>query len=131
MYNLLFSTIYVAVGLYRIVSNEHINWIKSGFFVIGILWSALAELDQVVSAQGKVISSGRLQVIEHFEGGRVQKIHVKTGEEVNSGDLLISLVPIQAQGEFNIVKENNFALAIRLARLNAELSQTNKLFNKS
>ena len=98
-----------------------------GIFVIGILWSALAELDQVVSAQGKVISSGRLQVIEHFEGGRVQKIHVKTGEEVNSGDLLISLVPIQAQGEFNIVKENNFALAIRLARLNAELSQTNKL----
>jgi len=98
-----------------------------GIFVIGIFWSVLAELDQVVSAQGKVISSGRLQVIEHFEGGRVQKIHVKTGEEVNSGDLLISLVPIQAQGEFNVAKENNASLAIRLARLNAELSQTNKL----
>ena len=98
-----------------------------GIFVVGILWSALAELDQVVSAQGKVISSGRLQVVEHFEGGRVQKIHVKTGEEVDSGDLLISLVPIQAQGEFNIVKETNFALAVRLARLNAELNQTNKL----
>ena len=98
-----------------------------GIFVIAIFWSVLAELDQVVSAQGKVISSGRLQVIEHFEGGRVEKIHVKTGEEVNSGDLLISLVPIQAQGEFNVAKENNASLAIRLARLNAELSQTNKL----
>jgi len=98
-----------------------------GIFVIGILWSVLAELDQVVSAQGKVISSGRLQVVEHFEGGRVQKIHVKTGQEVNSGDLLISLVPIQAEGEFNVAKENNAGLAIRLARLNAELSQTNKL----
>ncbi len=98
-----------------------------GIFVIGILWSVLAELDQVVSAQGKVISSGRLQVVEHFEGGRVQKIHVKTGEEVNSGDLLISLVPIQAEGEFNVARENNAALAVRLARLNAELNQTNKL----
>ena len=98
-----------------------------GIFVIGILWSVLAELDQVVSAQGKVISSGRLQVVEHFEGGRVQKIHVKTGQEVNSGDLLISLVPIQAEGEFNVAKENNAGLAIRLARLNAELSQINKL----
>ena len=98
-----------------------------GIFVIGILWSVLAELDQVVSAQGKVISSGRLQVVEHFEGGRVQKIHVKTGQEVNSGDLLISLVPIQAEGEFNVAKENNAGLAIRLARLNAELNQTNKL----
>jgi len=98
-----------------------------GVFVFGILWSVLAELDQVVSAQGKVISSGRLQVVEHFEGGRVEKIYVKTGQEVNSGDLLISLVPIQAQGEFNIAKENNSALAVRLARLNAELSQTNKL----
>ena len=98
-----------------------------GIFVIGIFWSVLAELDQVVSAQGKVISSGRLQVVEHFEGGRVQKIHVKTGQEVNSGDLLISLVPIQAEGEFNVAKENNAGLAIRLARLNAELNQTNKL----
>ncbi len=98
-----------------------------GIFVIGILWSVLAELDQVVSAQGKVISSGRLQVVEHFEGGRVQKIHVKAGEEVNSGDLLISLVPIQAEGEFNVARENNAALAVRLARLNAELNQTNKL----
>ena len=98
-----------------------------GIFVIGIFWSVLAELDQVVSAQGKVISSGRLQVVEHFEGGRVEKIHVKTGQEVNSGDLLISLVPIQAEGEFNVAKENNAGLAIRLARLNAELSQTNKL----
>lgn len=99
----------------------------SGIVVVGVFWAVLAELDQVVSAQGKVLSSGRLQVIEHFEGGRVQKIHVKTGEEVNSGDLLISLVPLQAQGEFNILKENNSALAVRLARLNAELSQTNKL----
>lgn len=46
VYNLIFSTIYVAVGLYRIVSNEHINWIKSVFFVIGILYliSALFEI---------------------------------------------------------------------------------------
>lgn len=102
-------------------------FIITGIFVVGIFWAVLAELDQVVSAQGKVLSSGRLQVIEHFEGGRVQKIHVKTGEEVNVGDLLISLVPLQAQGEFNIVKENNSALAVRLARLNAELNQTNKL----
>jgi adhesin transport system membrane fusion protein len=102
-------------------------FIITGIFVVGIFWAVLAELDQVVSAQGKVLSSGRLQVIEHFEGGRVQKIHVKTGEEVNVGDLLISLVPLQAQGEFNIVKENNSALAVRLARLNAELNQTKKL----
>ena len=98
-----------------------------GIFVIGIFWSVFAELDQVVSAQGKVISSGRLQVVEHFEGGRIQRIHVKSGQEVNSGDLLISLVPIQAEGEFNIARENNAALSVRLARLNAELNQTNKL----
>lgn len=116
---------------YDIENRERMSsqflFIISGIFVVGILWSVLAELDQVVSAQGKVLSSGHLQIIEHFEGGRVQKIHVKTGEAVNAGDLLISLVPLQAEGEFNIVKENNSALAVRLARLNAELNQTNKL----
>jgi hypothetical protein len=58
-YNLIFSSIYVAVGLYRIVANEHINWIKSGFFVIGILYliSALFE----IITQYIVISNGTLR----------------------------------------------------------------------
>lgn len=99
-------------------------YIITAIFFVAVLWSIFAEIDQVVSAQGKVISSDRLQSVEHFEGGRVSKIHVKTGQVVKKGDLLISLSPVQTQGELNVARESFTLLTIRLARLNAELTQT-------
>jgi adhesin transport system membrane fusion protein len=99
-------------------------YIIAAIFFVAILWSIFAEIDQVVSAQGKVISSDRLQSVEHFEGGRVSKILVKTGQVVKKGDLLISLSPVQTQGELNVARESFTLLTVRLARLNAELTQT-------
>lgn len=99
-------------------------FIIAAIFFVAILWSIFAEIDQVVSAQGKVISSDRLQSVEHFEGGRISKILVKTGQVVKKGDLLISLSPVQTQGEVNIAKESFAQLSIKLARLNSELTQT-------
>jgi adhesin transport system membrane fusion protein len=97
--------------------------IVSGLFVIFLGWAAVAEFDQVVSAEAKVYPFSRLQTIEHFEGGRVNKIHVKQGDEVKESDLLISLSPIQTQSDLNVQKDNVASLGIRLARLTAEYDQ--------
>ena len=85
-----------------------------------ILWAALVELDQVVSAQGKAVPYSNLQVIDHYEGGRVEKIYVRSGDKVESGQLLVALSPLQTSGEFNVNRENLGLLTMRLARLNAE-----------
>ena len=89
----------------------------TGLFLI---WAIFAELDQVVTAEGKVIPQNQLQVIEHYEGGRVQKIHVKTGDKVKAGQLLITLSPLQQKSEYNQFKENLAILGARMARLKAE-----------
>ncbi|NBT82262.1 MAG: biotin/lipoyl-binding protein [Betaproteobacteria bacterium] len=62
-------------------------------------WSVVMEIDQVINADAKVISSAKLQTIEHFEGGRIERIHVKAGDAVKPGDLLLTLSPLQAQNE--------------------------------
>lgn len=98
-------------------------FIIAALSVVAILWAIFAEIDQVVSAQGKVVSSDRLQTVEHFEGGRVSKILVKAGQVVKKDDLLVSLSPVQTQGEVNVAKESFAQLSIKLARLNAELTQ--------
>jgi len=85
-----------------------------------LLWAALVELDQVVSAQGKAVPYSNLQVIDHYEGGRVEKIYVRSGDKVESGQLLVALSPLQTSGEFNVNRENLGLLTMRLARLNAE-----------
>jgi membrane fusion protein, adhesin transport system len=97
--------------------------IVSGLLVIFVAWAAIAEFDQVVTAEAKVYPFSRLQTIEHFEGGRVNKIHIKQGDEVKESDLLISLSPIQTQSDLNVQKDNVASLGIRLARLMAEYDQ--------
>ena len=54
-------------------------------------WAGTSEFDRVITAQAKVVSSDNLQTIQHFEGGIVKNIHVKTGEFVTKGVPLISL----------------------------------------
>jgi len=109
---------------YDIENRERLSsqllFIISAFFILGLLWAYFAKLDQVVTAQGTVISSSRLQVIEHFEGGRVEKIHVQSGQVVKKDELLISLSPIQSKSEFNIAVDNVAMLSTKLIRLTAE-----------
>ena len=42
-----------------------------------VIWAYKAKFDQVITAEGKVFPFSRLQEIEHYEGGLLDKIHVK------------------------------------------------------
>lgn len=91
------------------------------------VWSNFMEIDQVINAEGKLISSSKLQLIEHFEGGRIETIHVKAGDKVKPGDLLLTLTPIQTQNDLAVLKQQNALLQIRAARIEAELLDANTI----
>ena len=67
-------------------------------------WAGTSEFDRVITAQAKVVSSDNLQTIQHFEGGIVKSIHVKTGELVKKGDPLVSLEPLEAEATYEAKK---------------------------
>lgn len=92
-------------------------------FFVSVIWSYFAEFDQVISANAKVYPFSRLQSVEHYEGGRIDKILVKPGDRVKEGDLLVTLSPVQTRGEFNIQRDNFTTLTIKQARLQAEYDQ--------
>ena len=100
--------------------SSQLLFVITAFFVLLLFWMYFAKLDIVVNAQGTVISSARLQVIEHFEGGRVDKIHVRAGQTVKKADVLIELSPLQSQSEYSVSFDNIAALTARLSRLTAE-----------
>ena len=77
-----------------------------------VIWAYTAKFDQVITAEGKVYPFSRLQEIEHYEGGLLDKIHVKRGEVVNKNQLLVSLSPLSADSDFNIQKANIALIAI-------------------
>lgn len=87
-----------------------------------LLWSALAEVDEVASAQGHVISQRQLQIVSNLEGGVVKTILVRPGAKVTAGQALVELDGSQFTAEFGKTSESFNALAVRAARLQAEVA---------
>ena len=101
-------------------SGSGLLFITVVLFTFFVVWAYLAKFDQVITAEGKVFPFSRLQEIEHYEGGLLEKIHVKRGESVSKNQLLVSLSPLSADSDFNIQKANIALLLIKKARLESE-----------
>jgi membrane fusion protein, hemolysin D len=61
-------------------------------FALALVWS-IGTVDIVAGAPGKIIPSGRTKTIQPFETGVVRAIHVRDGQSVSAGDVLIELDP--------------------------------------
>jgi len=59
--------------------------------VAALSYAALASMDIVVSAQGRVSASGKSKVIQPLEAGVVKAIAVRDGQAVKAGDVLVEL----------------------------------------
>jgi hemolysin D len=68
-----------------------IIFIIIGLFSAALLWSVLGHIDIVAVAQGKIIPSDYSKVIQPLESGIIKKIHVRDGQHVKKGDVLIEL----------------------------------------
>ncbi|MEA3030104.1 MAG: rane fusion protein adhesin transport system [Sphingomonadales bacterium] len=97
-------------------------WVVGIFFVAFFLWASLTKLDRTVKGQGRVIASSHLQVISNLEGGVVEAILVRTGQQVRRGQELIRLDRTQSGGELGSGEASVNALAAKVARLQAEVA---------
>lgn len=96
-------------------------WLIFGFFIIFLIWAALTEIDRTVRGMGRVVPSSKTQVISNLEGGIVQEVLVRTGQEVKSGQPLVRLDPTATGGEFGSGTATVEALAVKIERLKAEI----------
>ncbi|MFO1036766.1 MAG: HlyD family type I secretion periplasmic adaptor subunit [Geminicoccaceae bacterium] len=56
-----------------------------------LAWLALAKVEEVVRAPGRIEPAGQVKIINHPEGGRVATIHVANGDRVEAGAPLVTL----------------------------------------
>ena len=66
-----------------------VSWIVMSFVVITLLWLFIAKVDIIVTAQGKVVPSGKVKIIQAADAGIVRDILVRDGQTVRAGDTLI------------------------------------------
>lgn len=89
-----------------------------GLFVI---WSAFAWVDEIVRADGQVVSSSRSQSVQNLEGGILADLAVKQGDLVEAGQVLASLSDTRFRTAFDDLQDQIDALELRRLRLEAEI----------
>jgi HlyD family secretion protein len=94
--------------------------VAGAFFVLFLGWAALARLDSAAYAQGEVAVEGHTQSVQHKEGGIVSALHVKEGQTVRQGDVLIELAGADAKAQEAALAAQVYSLKAQEARLEAE-----------
>lgn len=107
------------------------------FFGFFGAWAVFAPLDSAAIASGTVAVENNRKTIQHLEGGLVQDILVRNGDQVTVGQPLIRLVGIQTRAQLQLIRGQRNALLARAARLRAErdgnsgISFPDELMNQS
>jgi HlyD family secretion protein len=90
------------------------------FFVVFVGWAAFAPLDAAVYAPGQLQVSGQRQTVQHRDGGIVAAIHVREGQKVRAGEVLIELKGDEVQAQASALKLQMLDLLAQRHRLEAE-----------
>lgn len=106
-------------------------WLILGFVAVFLLWAGLTDLDRTVRGQGRIISSSQLQVVTNLEGGIVEAILVRTGQNVREQQALLRLDQTQVGGELRSGQATFNALRAKIARLEAEVAGRSPVFPRA
>ncbi|KEO89376.1 hypothetical protein EH31_12065 [Erythrobacter longus] len=68
-------------------------------FVLALIWAFFGRIDVVATAAGKTVPGDNVKVVQPIEIGSVREIHVKNGQFVKAGELLIELDPTLANAD--------------------------------
>jgi adhesin transport system membrane fusion protein len=90
-------------------------------------WSAFAPIDRVVRVEGAIIPARHSQQIQHLEGGIIASIDTSDGAAVKHGDLLMTIDDTTANAEAKEVHDKLDAARARVARLQAETQNSDRL----
>ena len=92
------------------------------FFVLFLGWAAFMPLDAGVHAAGTIAVAGNRQSVQHRDGGVITAIHVREGQHVRAGDVLIELSAPELRASERALTSDYLTLLAQRARLLAERS---------
>jgi epimerase transport system membrane fusion protein len=117
----------------NILETNPSRYIIAGLVIITLFfggltaWSVFFPFQGAVIAPGVVTVSGERKVVQHLEGGIIDKILVKDGDKVNAGETLIELKSSHIVANVDLLQGRLWAKLAEAARLRAEAALQPKI----
>lgn len=98
--------------------------------VVFFVWSYYATLDVVAIASGQIVPTQSVQVIQHVDGGRIASIRVSDGQQVERGEVLLTINATEARAEYETLRSRYWSIYANVERLRALISDRSADFSK-
>jgi len=97
-------------------------WLVLALVAVALAWSALAKLDVVAVADGKLVPAGYLKIVQPSEQGVVKEILVQEGELVREGQLLMRMDTAISSADLRALTVEYDTKRLALRRIDAQLA---------
>ncbi len=110
--------------------GRQVLWTVLALVAATLLWAALGRLDIVAVAEGKLVPSSYLKIVQPAEQGIVKEILVTEGERVKEGQTLIRMDAALTEADVKAIQSEHDNKRLALRRIDAQLSDRKFLREK-
>ncbi|MBE2984903.1 HlyD family type I secretion periplasmic adaptor subunit [Campylobacter sp. RM9344] len=109
---------------------------KMLLYVIGatifwlLVWGSQAQIDEITRGDGKIIPSGKNQAIQNLEGGIIEEILVKEGDEVKKDQVIVKIDNKNFVSSYGESQLRFNELMAKFLRLDAESNDTTFVYDE-
>ena len=97
-------------------------WLIISFAFIALVWATFGRIDVVATAHGKIVPNDRSKTVQPLDTGIVKAIHVRDGQHVKTGDVLLELDPTSADADRTRFGNDSLSARAQVARAKALLT---------
>lgn len=119
-----------ALSLQEAPDSASLRWtarVLVAMVVLTLVWSVIGQIDIVVSANGKVIPSGRIKTIASVEVASVRALLVREGQHVQAGEVLMELDATSSDSERDKAADVLAQARLQVARAQAMMQAVQQL----
>lgn len=109
----------------RIKESRTINlaarivFITFSIVLLFVGWAALAKVDEITKTTGEIIPKGRIQTVQHYDGGVVEAIYIQEGDLVKKDQVILKLRDIGINEDLHQAQKKQQLLNLEAIRLKA------------
>lgn len=102
--------------------GRRVLWALLALLAFLLVWAFWGRLDIVAVAEGKLVPSSYLKIVQPSEAGIVKDILVREGESVKAGQVLMRMDALITDADLDSIAMEHVRRGVQLSRIDAELS---------